>query len=76
MNLLSLYSKIQLKIEEVKEEVAIGKKEVKLPIGSLTSRAILKLRFLFWETLRLVVRFFALLFNRSNFPSACCGVIH
>jgi hypothetical protein len=60
MSLLSLYSKIQLKIEKAEKEL-----NLKIP-NSQRIRSLDKFQLLFYKTARIIVRFFALLFNDSS----------
>ncbi len=67
MNLLSFYSKIQLKIERVKLLLSLerGLSREK-PLSRQGRILFLKPRLLFWQTLKIIIRFFALLFNDSS----------
>ena len=79
MSLLSLYSKIQLKIEKVKKKLRwlhSGGSPVEPECGTsqkgstaltgLWNQHFLKLRLLFWQSVKVVVRFFALIFGDSS----------
>jgi len=78
MSLLSLYSKIQLKIEKAEENLPLPlprgeyeKGEYKVPsregVGSeFLKRGINYLQLLFWKTLKIIVRFLALIFGDSS----------
>ena len=75
MSILSLYSKIQLKIGRVEGELkhtptplkrGIKKSPLERGWGVFIKRGINSLRLLFWKTAKVVVRFFALLFEDSS----------
>ena len=67
MNILSLYSKIQLKIEKAEEKIKLllcldgGLSRKKTAVKTAW-----KLQLLFYKTLKTIIRFFALLFNDSS----------
>jgi len=73
MSLLSFYSKIQLKIEKAEENPplappkrGIRKSPLERGWGVFLNRGINSIRLLFWKTLKIIVRFFALLFGDSS----------
>jgi len=68
MSLLSLYSKIQLKIGKVKKECvsAVKTKATHRCVAFVLTATRLKLRLLFYKSLKVIVRFFALLFEDSS----------
>ena len=68
MNLLSLYSKIQLKIEKVKgkEHSRNAVRNARRTLFQTPFLALSRFRLLFWQTLEIIIRFLALLFNDSS----------
>ena len=89
MSILSLYSKIQLKIGKAEEKLAGERSDKRSDSGvcyllkfrKLTHSAPLRVSLLFYKTLKTIVRFFALLFNDSSenylmFASEAKGWLH
>ncbi len=72
MNILSLYSKIQLKIEKAEEKIKLlscldrGLSRKKTAVKTAVETRLIASLLLFYKTLKTIIRFFALLFNDSS----------
>ena len=72
MNILSLYSKIQLKIEKAEEKIKLlscldrGLSRKKTAVKTAVETRLIASLLLFYKTLKIIIRFFALLFNDSS----------